>query len=151
TGSTHRGSRVSVHRVRLEHLAVELLRVSGALRLPVPVEALWQHPPHGLWDPQSENFALYPPRPGDDPYAGRWRIATAIANAVSGTAWVNKVHLMGAVPFNEADRQVFARALLVPTPLLSTLSERQKSPERIHNIFQVPLAEAKVRLEELGL
>lgn len=153
TGSTRRGSRRLVHRVRLEHLAVEFLRLVNALRLPVPIEAVWQNPPLGLWNPESATVAdaQTPPPESGDPYALRWRTALDIARALGGTAWPAKVHLMGETPFSEEDCATFARALLVPTPLLSRLSERQKTPELIQTIFKVPLAEARIRLKDLGL
>ncbi len=151
TGSTHRGSRVLVHRVRLEHLAVELLRLADALRLPVPIETVWRRPPQALWNPVSEAASGQGAAHDDDPYRARWLAAVAIARAVGGSTWVAKVRLMGAAPFSDADCQVFARALLMPTPLIGRLSERQKSPELVHTIFQAPMAEAKVRLQELGL
>jgi hypothetical protein len=145
TGSTHRGRRGLVHRVRLEHLATELLRVVGVLRIPVDIEKLWQQPPHNLWPPPDDVLV------GDDPHQRRWQIARSVAELVGRSAWIAKLQLVGKEPFNEDDINIFARALLMPTPLLAGLSPRQKMPPLAQTIFQVPLIQAEIRLAELGL
>ncbi len=153
TGSTRRRHRRVIHRVRLEHLAVELLRITGTLRLPVPVEALWQNPPNTLWDKPSAETIVAGATPAikADTYPARWEAAVKLAVAAGSTLWSPKVRLLGEAPFTDADVYIFARALLVPTPLIARLSERQKTLEMIHTIFQAPLEEVEIRLEGLGM
>jgi hypothetical protein len=145
TGNTRRGKREFVRRVRLEHLAAELLRTAGVLRIPIDIEKLWQQPPHNLWQPPDDVLI------GDDPYQRRWQVARAVAELVGRSAWTAKLQLIGKEPFVEEDINNFARALLMPTPLLATLSVRQKMPPLAQTIFQVPLEQAETRLAELGL
>ncbi len=151
TSSTRPSTRTLVRKVRLEHLAVELLRLGDALRLPVPIDSLWKDPPLGLWVPDPETITVTAMITDEDPYTPRLMTARDIAVRVGKGSWSIKVKLLGSEPFSDEDVTIFARALLIPSQLIFRLSERQKTPENVSIIFQVPRSEAEQRLVELGL
>jgi hypothetical protein len=138
-----------VRRARIEHLAMELLRLSDALRLPVPVEQIYLNPPQQLWKIDSSQATIYSPV-GDDPSRVRLEIARAIARLVGESRWETRVRFLGEKPFSPGEVEVFAIALLMPTALLAGLNERQRAPGVVETLFQIPSTEATVRLAELG-
>ncbi len=141
--------KIIARRARIEHMAVELLQLSGSLRLPVPVEEIYAHPPLQLWviDPERTPALT---APSDEPFAQRQTIALAIARLVGESVWSTRVRLMSSKPFTPDDITTFAATLLVPTALLSALNNRQRAPQVVSALFQVPLATAIKRLTELG-
>lgn len=148
----HRDTRAMVRRARLEHLATELLRLGGALRPPVPIESLYANPPHLLWQPDPDLLlqAADTDRTLDDLYQPRLELARAIAEHISLSGWSLRVQLLGSQPLTAGEIALFALALLLPTGLLSGISERQRTPPAISTIFQAPLKETMLRLAELG-
>ncbi len=147
--TSDRGLRNIVRRARLEHLTAELLRLSGALRLPVPIEEVYLNPPQNLWitDPNWEQiYALSQ----DIPYQRRLDIARIVARLCGEAQWDLRVRLLGEKPFSDGEVEVFALSLMLPTGLLAGINERQRTPSSVSHIFQVPLIEATVRLGELG-
>jgi hypothetical protein len=146
---THRGMKAIVRRARLEHLAMELLRLGNALRLPVPVERLYEYPPLRLWriDPrQTSEFVMI----SEDYLQNRLNITRAVARLVGESQWEARIRMIGDAPFSSNEVEVFTMALLMPTALLAGISEKQRTPAFVSTIFQVPIAEATMRLGELG-
>ncbi|WP_119066983.1 hypothetical protein [Aggregatilinea lenta] len=141
--------KIIARRARIEHMAVELLRLSSSLRLPVPVEEIYAHPPLQLWIVDPDRTPPLAP-PSDETFAGRQSIAQAIARLVGESAWTTRVRLMSTKPFTPDDIATFADTLLVPTALLSALNDRQRAPQIVSALFQVPLSTAVKRLTELG-
>ncbi len=137
-----------VRRARIERLAMELLRVADAVRLPVPVDALWHSPPPGFWLPPSSGQQTLV-EDTDNPYLPRFTTAREIAAFVNQSNWGIKEQLLGSTPMDDEERTTFAVALLMPTALLATLSRRQLMPDLVARIFQVPVALAEQRLREL--
>lgn len=147
-GITSRHKRAMIHRVRLEHLSVELLRQCSALTIPVPIEQIWREPLGNYWD-------ALPPLPQPPPevegsYGERMTMAWSIADAVGKSAWPDRVRMLGTLPFSPPDVSRFARALMIPTQLLGRLNAAQKTPVLVSTIFEVPESEAHERLRELG-
>ena len=146
--STLHGRRAIVRRARIERLAMELLRLADAARLPVPVDTLWHSPPPGLWPPPSTSQQTLV-EDTDNPYLTRFITAREIAAFVNQSDRGIKEQLLGSTPMDDEERTLFAIALLMPTALLATLSRRQLMPDRVAHIFQVPAALAEQRLREL--
>lgn len=147
--NTNRGMKAIVRRARLEHLAMELLRLSNSLRLPVPVERIYEYPPLRLWhiDPrQTSEYVMT----SEDYLQNRLNMARAVARLVGESPWEARVRLIGDLPFSPNEADIFATALLMPTALLAGISERQRTPAFVSTIFQVPIAEATMRLGEMG-
>ncbi len=144
-----RGMKNVIRRARIEHLSGELLRLAQLQRLPVPVEELLTSPPLDLWtlpyDPPSDYPTALPQSP-----EGRMDIARAIARLVAESRWEMCHKLLGDKPLSEYEVDVFAAALLLPTALLAGINERQRTPNNVALLFQVPLAYAVTRLAELG-
>ncbi|MBI5958116.1 MAG: hypothetical protein HY866_05240 [Chloroflexi bacterium] len=148
--SPHRNTRAIVRRARLEHLASELLRLGDAMRPPVPVENLYAHPPHDLWQPDPAVLAHATETTTPDIYHNRLDLARAVAQQISGSAWPLRLQLLGPHPLTEGEIEMFALALLLPTGLLAGVSEQQRTPQTIAIIFQTPINQAVTRLGELG-
>ncbi len=147
---TQHFTRAMVRRARLEHIATELLRVSAALRLPVPIETIYTHPPLDLWRTPAS-----PLPPGVAARAGlaqvRWETARAVAGLVSASRWPLRIQLLGDRPLSDAEIDLFTAALLLPTALLAGINERQRStPAAVATLFQTPPAITALRLAELG-
>lgn len=136
-----------VRRARLEFVAADLLRQAHALYLPVPVDDLLVQPPLDLWH---VDLLRMTPFPAVGAYERRMITARLIAQQVSAATWNQRVLLLGPQPFTEAEIEVFAIALLLPTTLLATLNMQQLSPENVARLFEVPPAIALQRLAELG-
>jgi hypothetical protein len=148
--STLHGREAIARRARIEHLAMDLLRMADAVWLPVPVDGIWRSPPGNLWPPPRANQQTLLDSP-DDPYVPRYQTARDIARFVSDSAWDKKDRMLGGKPLDGDERHIFALALLIPTALLLTLSERQlSSAGLVATIFQVPVAMAQERLQDLG-
>jgi len=147
--STHRGMKAIVRRARLEHLAMELLRISNALRLPVPVEEIYQKPPYDLWHIDPHMPAPYLTF-SNDPLQNRLETGRAIARLIGECQWATRLRLLGDSPLSAGEVEVFALAVLMPTALLAGLNERQRNPSSVSMLFQLPLIETTVRLAELG-
>ncbi len=147
--TTQQNRRAMVRRARIEHLALELLRLADAVRLPVPVDSLWRFPPLNLWPAPAitQQTIIVDP---DNPYLPRYVTAREIARALGESAWEAKKRLLGNDPLNDDEKHTFAIALLMPTPLFTSLSERQKQPHIVASIFQVPQTLAETRLRDLG-
>jgi hypothetical protein len=147
--TTQQNRRTMVRRARIEHLALELLRLADAVRLPVPVDSLWRFPPSDLWPAPAvtQQTIIIDP---DNPYLPRYITAREIARALGESAWEAKKRLLGNDPLSDDETHMFAVALLMPTPLFTNLSERQKQPHIVASIFQVPQPLAETRLRDLG-
>lgn len=147
--STQHGRRIIVRRARIEHLSMELLRLAEALRLPIPVDAIWYTPPAGLWPAPSHSQQTLA-EDADNPYMPRFRTARDIAALVNESNWAIKNRLLGSTLMTADERTIFAIALLMPTALLATLSRQQLQPHLVAHIFQVPEEMAIDRLDDLG-
>jgi hypothetical protein len=147
--TTHRGLKAIVRRARLEHLSAELLRLTNALRLPIPVEEIYLNPPQNLWS-TDPNWELVYALPEEDLYQRRLEIARIVARLAGEAQWDLRIRLLGEKPFSASEVEVFALSLMLPTGLLAGINERQRVPSSVSHIFQVPLTEATVRLGELG-
>ncbi len=148
--NTPQNRRVIARRARIEYLAMELLRLANAVRLPVPVDGLWRNPPASLWPPPHAQMQTLADDQ-DDPTVLRYRTAREIAGFVSDSRWPEKERLLGGKPLDGDERHHFAIALLMPTALVASLSARQVGdPPLVAQIFQVPLKLAEQRLRELN-
>ncbi|MBN1200212.1 MAG: hypothetical protein JXJ20_00010 [Anaerolineae bacterium] len=143
----HRSLKSTVRRVRIEHLATELLRQSEALRLPVPIVQVYTNPPPGLWYAGSN---MLPPPPTNGTFYERMDTARSIAQLVDASQWEPSRRMIGRHPLSPGEIEIFAIALLMPAILLARMNNRQRTPAIIATIFQVPEMEAAVRLSELG-
>lgn len=149
--STHQITQAMVRRARLEHLATELLCLGDALRLPVPIETVYTHPPLNLWRPPASPLPSSAAAVLGDAHQVRWETARAVAAQVSESAWPLRATLMGDDPLPDAEIDLLAVAVLLPTALLARLNERQRGdPALVANLFQAPVAAVTVRLAELG-
>ena len=132
-----------VRRARLEHLAAELLRSAGMMRLPVPIATLAAEPPANMWAPPAEPIRA----PSGEP---RLALARHVARKTGESQWALKLRVFGAQPFTDADVELFATALLLPSTLLATLNAAQRTPGHVARLFDVPERLAATRLAELG-
>lgn len=141
--------KIIARRARIEHMAVELLRLGNVLRLPVPVEEIYLSPPLQLWQINAPRWPTLSSDP-EEKFAQRLELARSIARLVGESGWTTRIRLMGRKPLTPDDVETFAATLLVPTALLSALNARQRSPQTVAALFQVPLEAAIRRLAELG-
>lgn len=151
SGRMSRGPKAIVRRARLEHLAAEFLRLGNALRLPVPIQRLYENPPMGLWRIAPTNEPpIYVTASEDNLAKARLEMARAVARLIAETRWDLRIRLMENKPFSSGEEDVLALALLLPTKLLAGINERQRTATSVALIFQVPYHEAAARLTELG-
>lgn len=150
-GRVSRGSKAIVRRARLEHLAAEFLRLGNALRLPVPIQRLYENPPMRLWQiaPSTEP-PIYVTASGDNLTKARLEMGRAVARLLAESRWEMRLRLLGDQPLSPGEEDVLALALLLPTMLLAGINERQRTATSVALIFQVPYREAAARLTELG-
>lgn len=128
---------------------MELLRLTESLRLPVPVDGIWRNPPQALWEaPEPSTQTLV--SDADNPYYPRYMTAREIARHISESTWERKIALLGEETLDDEELHAFAVALLIPTALFATTSQRQRTPAMIARLFQVPEKIAHERLHDLG-
>jgi hypothetical protein len=144
----HQGLKAMARRARLEYLATELLRLAGALRMPVPILELYHEPPGELWQAATHEYAAI--TQGDDLAYLRIEVAREIAAKLDESEWEPRQRLFGGKHFAPDDIDALARTMLIPSALLAGISERQRTPAIVARIFQVPEPEAAARLHELG-
>ncbi|MBN1681716.1 MAG: hypothetical protein JW966_15655 [Anaerolineae bacterium] len=146
---TNRGMQAIIRRARLEYLATQLLTLSRALRLPVPIEDILYSPPLDLWhiNPDQPPPCLMQTH---DPLIKRLEMARTVARLVGESGWEPRQRLLGSQSFSRNESDIFCMALLIPTALLAGLNEQQRLPGRVSCLFQVPDEQAAIRLVELG-
>ncbi|MFN8378665.1 MAG: hypothetical protein U0452_08345 [Anaerolineae bacterium] len=136
--------------LNVETVASRLLDVYGIQSPPVPIEAILQHPMPDMWEKVDLSaisgtfFAM------DDPYRPRLAVARLLVRLLSSTEWGIRLGLAGITNSSE---QVYhqARAILAPRSWLAQLPAASLTPPVIRTVYQLPLSEAMIRLQELGV
>lgn len=140
---------MSVRRVPVERLAIELLAHYAIETPPVPVEAMLQNPARDMW--QEVDFALLGAQLNTpDPLALRMALACLLAQHLLNSPWGQAHGANQAAPPLEDVRQL-ARAVLMPRPMLSALPAAALEPAALGRMFEVPRDEARRRLIELDV
>jgi hypothetical protein len=135
-------------RAELEDAAIELLRMHGVEREPIPIEDILRRPVAELWQPDLTDLSLQSFNAGDR-YAARPTIARLVARYVGGCQWARDRGLVGESGFTPEEMRYFGRALLMPKRWLITLSANERAPIGLRNRFHVPVWDAAERLAEL--
>lgn len=131
---------------QLEMIANELLDTFGIKSPPVPIEQMLQHPRSEMWEEVNILQLTY----GflmREKYSPRMSLARLLARHIVESPWGQARGLGNLVPDDETIHK-FARMLVMPLPMIKTLSKGAQNPVEMSMHFEVPLHDAELRLQE---
>lgn len=133
----------------LEHVTEELMAIFEINTPPIPIENMLQRPSQEMWvevdiTQLSSGFLQV-----KDVYSPRMSLARMLARHVASSKWGQERDLTDLL-HNPDQLHVFARMLIMPKFMVMTLTTGARTPTAMSVHFEVPEADAKVRLEELA-
>ncbi len=137
-------------RARINRLVNALLERYQVTEPPVPIERMLKHPLNGLWEahPSQISFIL---GHGLYRYAPRLAEARLLYRMLSDSVAAREAGFDAPWPASRRAIKYFARCLLMPEEWMRNLSQPDRTPDGISEIFQVTSYDAIIRLTELGL
>lgn len=134
----------------LEHAAQELMRRFNITAPPVPIESMLQHPQTDMWEEVDVGQLSMGFLSANAAYTPRMSMARLLARHVMRSPW-GESHGLNAIVDDTALLHTFARMLIMPQNMMTTLSVGARNPRAVCSAFEVPEAEAALRLNELDL
>lgn len=136
--------------LNVESVAHQLLSAYGIQTPPVPLEAILQHPLPDMC--HRIDLAVLPDTffAQDDPYRPRQALAHLLVCLLADSEWGSQHGLAGVASSADKVNQL-ARAILMPRDWLSQLPPAALEPGVLGALYQVPVAEAIIRLQELDV
>lgn len=135
---------------KLEDVTNRLMDLYEITAPPIPLERMLQAPAPGMWgdiDPTHISLSFFQIT---IPHAPRMALARYLARVIITCPWgiENGLHEAGGL---EPDKIVhrFARTIMMPGFMIHELSDAARTPSLMSEHFEVPEAEAALRLEEL--
>ncbi|NDJ60318.1 MAG: 16S rRNA (guanine(966)-N(2))-methyltransferase RsmD [Chloroflexi bacterium] len=134
---------------QLEAVVRELIANFEITSPPIPIESLLQHPQPGMWEEIDINQLSGSFLKITEPYAPRMSLARLLVRHIITSPWGGA---RGLVDLHDDDDQLhaFARMLMMPADMVMALGGSARTPDVIAAHFEVPEADAKLRLEELA-
>lgn len=139
-----------VDQPQLEKITDDLIRLYDIQSPPVPIESMLQRPLDDMWEELDINMLSGGFINIADPYAPRMSLARLLARQVAGSDW-GKERGLNVMSRDEDKVRAFARMLIMPASLVTVLSASARTPEWLSLHFEVPVDDALLRLQELGL
>lgn len=139
-----------VDQSQLEKIANSLIQLYDIQGPPVPIESMLQRPLDDMWEELDISKLSGGFINVTDHYAPRMSLARLLARQVAGSDWGIERGL-DAVGRDEDKIRAFARMLIMPSTLVTALSDIARTPEWLSIHFEVPADDALTRLQELGL
>ena len=134
----------------IEAAVNEIMRLFDIDQPPVPVELMLERPREGLWSRAdlaelTSSFLVM-----TDRYSPRMSVARLLARHIARCEW-GEAYGLGPIYSSKSLTNNFARALMMPQPMLEDAMQNANSRMAVINKFEVPEADYSLRLEELGL
>lgn len=139
-----------VDQPQLEKIANGLIELYDIQGPPVPIEIMLQRPIDDMWEELDISMLSGGFINVTDQFAPRMSLARLLARHIAGSDWGHERGL-DMVGRNEELMRAFARMLVLPSSLVTALSDGARTPEWLSIHFEVPADDALTRLQELGL
>ncbi|PJF28367.1 MAG: hypothetical protein CUN53_00585 [Phototrophicales bacterium] len=133
----------------LELIAEEVIKAFEINAPPIPIEKMLQHPKPDMWEDLdisqiSVNFLKV-----TNYYSPRMSLARLLARQLCASRWGSRLGL-DAIWGNEIKLHRFTRMLVMPSSMITELTLTARTPSIMSVHFEVPLDDARLRLEELN-
>lgn len=133
----------------LELIAEEVIKTFEINSPPIPIEKMLQHPKPDMWKDLdisqiSVNFLKV-----TDYYSPRMSLARLLARQLCASQWGLRRSL-DAIWGDEIKLHRFTRMLVMPSSMIMELTLTARTPSIMSVHFEVPLDDARLRLEELN-
>ena len=133
---------------QLEAVAREFISLFNISAPPIPVEKILQSPLPGMWD-EVDVSQMTARLDLSSPYSPQMSRARLLARNISGSPWGGQ-HGVGDLDEDDQAVRRFARMLVMPADMILQLNQTSRTPQLLSLHFEVPEAEASLRLQELG-
>ncbi|MFN8375801.1 MAG: hypothetical protein U0694_23385 [Anaerolineae bacterium] len=135
---------------RLEDCTAELMIAFEITAPPVPIETMLQNPLPNMWDQVDATQLSGTFLSIKTQYSPRMSLARLLTRHVAASPWGKEHNLTYMLKDDELLR-VFARMLLMPSPMVKNLTSGARNPTTMSMHFEVPEDDARLRLQELAL
>lgn len=136
---------------RLEEIVLELLDIYEIKAPPIPVETMLQKPRSGMWKEVNINQLSGSFLSFKEQYSPRMSMARMLARHLLASQWGADRQLPQIVGRDDERTRLFARMLIMPRDLVLAESHSHQNPAQMSHTFEVPLEDARQRLDELSL
>jgi hypothetical protein len=135
---------------QIEIATNEIMALFDVDQPPVPIELMLERPREGLWTRAdlaelTSSFLVM-----TDRFSPRMSVARLLARHIARCDW-GKEHGLLPIYSSKSLTNNFARALMMPQPMLEDALQSGQSRKAIINRFEVPEEDFKLRLNELGM
>ncbi len=133
----------------MEAAVGDLLKAFDVSGPPIPVEIMLQRPKAGMWKEinlaeLSTTFINIKQR-----YSPRMSVGRLLARNICRSDW-GATRNVNTIASADESLRAFARAILMPKPMLDRLPHASRTPIAISMRFEVPEEDARLRLLDLG-
>ena len=134
----------------LEKIASELIQTYGITEPPVPVESMLKNPKGNMWKEVDVNQLSGSFLVIKDRFSPRMSMARLLVRHVAISDWGRERELQSMFIADEKLIRAFARMLVMPMDMMTSLSNSARSASMISARFEVPEDDARQRLLELA-
>ena len=127
----------------------DLLAAFDVEKPPVPVELILQRPRLGMWREVNLGDLSLSFITVTDPFSPRMAVARLLARYMCGSRW-GETHGLRRYADSDDEVRALARAVIMPRGMIVALGVEQHTPLDISARFEVPEADARQRLLDLG-
>jgi hypothetical protein len=127
----------------------DLLAAFDVERPPIPVELILQRPRPGMWREVNLGDLSLSFITVTDLFSPRMAVARLLARYMCGSPW-GEAHGLRRYADNDDEVRALARAVIMPRGMIVALGVEQRTPLDIGARFEVPEADARQRLLDLG-
>lgn len=138
---------------QLEAVASELIHTFEITSPPIPIEIMLQRPKPDMWhEVDITELSVGFLRAGGH-FSPRMSLARLLARHVIQSEWGEQRSLRDLFKDDKDESLLrsFARMLIMPADMVTTLSPAARTPITMSMHFEVPEDDARQRLKELGL
>lgn len=133
----------------LETVAQELIDAFKITAPPIPIESMLQHPGENMWEELDISQLSSSFLNVSQNYSPRMSLARLLARHVANCPWGEARHMKG-IDKDEAKLYSFARMLVMPASMIMQLNPTARTPHLVSVHFEVPEADAQLRLQEVS-
>lgn len=135
----------------LERIAEEVLTIFEIDHPPIPIEIMLQRPKPNMWhEVNITDLSVGFLRTGG-PFAPRMSLARLLARHILNSPWGEERGLREILKDDTTEEGLrsFARMLIMPAPMVRSLSLVARNPSSMSAHFEVPEEDARLRLKEV--
>lgn len=133
---------------QLEAVAREFISLFDISAPPIPIEKILQSPLPDMWD-EVDVSQMTARLDLSSPYSPQMSMARLLARNIIASEW-GKQHGIANLDQDDTAIRQFARMLVMPADMILQLNQTSRTPQLLSLHFEVPEAEANLRLQELN-